>query len=232
MQRCLARTAARHSSSGSRWSLCRWKALTPLSEAEFGRLPAAPRRSLCASSSSVAPVEEPKVLRRAEAAAEADGTEIDAEGDIPPEVSELFDTLRGEAMRRLDEFGPIHLFSLCWAYSTARLLDDDLQRRITRAALRLGEKRDAARSGDSRSGGKAVSFSDAEKAGSAEGPEDSSQKGPEGAMRAEPYIAQESDHWLALFKPPNWTVSVDSKEATKQAAVTPFEDDEEADADE
>ena len=46
------------------------------------------------------------------------------------EVADLFDTLRGEALRRLDEFGPIHLFSLCWAYSTARLLDDDLQKQV------------------------------------------------------------------------------------------------------
>mmetsp|Transcript_10016 Transcript_10016/g.31379 ORF Transcript_10016/g.31379 Transcript_10016/m.31379 type:complete len:613 (-) Transcript_10016:39-1877(-) len=73
----------------------------------------------------------------------------DAEGDIPPEVSELFDILRGEALRRLEEFGPIHLFSLCWAYSTARLLDVELQRRIATAALRLGGARD----GGPRAGG-------------------------------------------------------------------------------
>eukprot|EP00913_Durusdinium_trenchii_P030929 g28968.t1 len=71
------------------------------------------------------------------------------EAEIPPEVSELFETLRGEALRRLDDFLPIHLFSLCWAYSTARLLDEDLQRNITRAALRLGRSRDASGAQDS-----------------------------------------------------------------------------------
>jgi len=142
--------------------------------------------------------------------AEVEKPEEDGENEIPPEVADLFDTLRDEALRRLDEFGPIHLFSLCWAYSTARLLDDNLQQRITGAALRLGQKRD--REGRPKQ---------VEEAGQ---PEELDRR--EEAEDNVPRIVQQTDHWMALYKPPNWMVNVDSKEAAKAASVAPFEDDE------
>eukprot|EP00439_Symbiodinium_sp_Y106_P021771 s6473_g2.t1 len=141
----------------------------------------------------------------AEASEPSGGSE---EVDIPPEVLELFDTLRGEAIRRLDDFQPIHLFSLCWAYSTARLLDDDMRCQVTRAALRLGRSRDAENT--------------REATGSLEVTE--SKTGLES-----PCILKEGEHWMALFKPAHWQVSVDAKEATKAASATPFEDDDEGD---
>jgi len=149
--------------------------------------------------------------------------ELAEDGCIPPEVAELFQTLRGEALRRLEEFGPIHLFSLCWAYSTARLLDADLEQRITDAALRLGRARDAepraARSSAAADGGAA---------GSTHGVRVAEAAGPAG----EPMVVAQAEHWMALYKPPFWQVDVDSKEAAKAAAVTPFEDDDDGDAEE
>lgn len=146
---------------------------------------------------------------------------------MPAEVEELFGTLRQEALRRLDEFGPIHLFSLCWAYSTARLLDDDLLRRITSAALKLGSARDQELSV---APGKAP-------AQAAEAPHDSPREesfddGRAGVSAEQldknPSVLVENTNWLALYKPPFWQVSVDSKEAAKAAAVGPFEDDDDA----
>ncbi|CAE7347641.1 Rpusd1 [Symbiodinium pilosum] len=141
----------------------------------------------------------------------AEGKDASDEVDIPPEVLELFGTLRGEAIRRLKDFQPIHLFSLCWAYSTARLLDDDMRLQVTRAALHLGRTRDEENS--------------QEAAREQERPEPGEMK----TGLESPYVVQESDHWMALFKPAHWQVSVDAKEATKMASATLFEDDEEGD---
>lgn len=146
--------------------------------------------------------------------------ELPEDGDIPPEVEELFQTLRAEALRRLDEFGPIHLFSMCWAYSTARLLDADLQQAITDRALHLGRQRDE----------------DAAKRRGADLPApDSELKLPErttsGDLHEQPSLLAQGPHWLALYKPPFWQVSVDSKEAAKAAATAPFEDDDDGDGD-
>lgn len=159
--------------------------------------------------------------------------EGESDVDIPPEVTELFETLRLEAVRRLDEFAPIHLFSLCWAYSTARLLDDELQKQITGAALRLGRKKDseatrraprASRSDPPAQLGQGDPL-EAETADPAEAA--SGSRFPE---FGEPYVAKEGRHWLAIYKPPHWQVSVDSKEAAKNATgAAPFQDDDEGD---
>jgi len=184
-------------------------------------------------------------------------SELLEDGEIPPEVAHLFGTLRDEAVRRLDEFQPIHLFSLCWAYSTARLMDEELQKQIVGAALRLGEKRDSQPRREDR-GRKAKaeestadSPADSPPADSppVDSPADSPANSPEATesalpgdpgqenpgqentMRHLPCVLAETDHWAALYKPPFWQVSVDSKEAAKAAAVGPFEEEEEGDAD-
>jgi len=147
------------------------------------------------------------------------------DGEIPPEVADLFDTLRGEALRRLEEFAPIHLFSLCWAYSTARLLDEDLQRQICAAALRLGGARDRDAAADAGAGTRtrATLRRPVEEDGERE-VEEGSPDEEEWRRRESPSILAETDHWLALFKPPFWLVTVDSREAAKAATATPFED--------
>ncbi|CAE7599628.1 unnamed protein product [Symbiodinium natans] len=145
-----------------------------------------------------------------------DGTEDGVEEvDIPPEVLELFDTLRGEAIRRLDDFQPIHLFSLCWAYSTARLLDDEMRCQVTRAALHLGRSRDRENGQEADQSNNAVEL--AERSSMNTGLEES------------PFVLQEGEHWMALFKPAHWQVSVDAKEATKAASATPFDEEDEGD---
>lgn len=143
------------------------------------------------------------------------GTQTKKGGQIPHEVSELFKTLREEALRRLHEFSPIHLFSLTWAYSTARLLDEDLLRRVTNAAIRIGRERDSQqhRRKHKRRGQEPANCAI-----------ESIQRGrffqPE-----QPSIIGEGAHWLALYKPPFWQVSADAKEAAKAAEVAPFQDD-------
>lgn len=134
-------------------------------------------------------------------------TRATAEAEIPPEVSELFETLRGEALRRLDDFQPIHLFSLCWAYSTARLLDQELQRNITKAALRLGRAKDATQA--------------------AQAKVEEEQSIDEDAGESEtPRVVKATEHWMAIMKPAHWQVSVDAKEASRMANASPFEEDE------
>jgi len=135
------------------------------------------------------------------------------EAEIPPEVSELFETLRGEALRRLDDFQPIHLFSLCWAYSTARLMDDDLQRNITRAALRLGRAKDARPT--------QVDFEDTPE-------EEELEEEPKEGELESPRVVKATQHWMAILKPAHWQVSVDAKEASRMANASPFEEDEDA----
>ena len=39
-----------------------------------------------------------------------------------------------------------------------------------------------------------------------------------------PSILAETNHWMALYKPPHWLVNVDSKEAAKVAAARPFDE--------
>jgi len=143
-------------------------------------------------------------------------------------------------LRRLDEFGPIHLFSLCWAYSTARLLDEDLQSRITKAALKLGEARDASPHPRSKRGRPREGEGEEANVASAGGAEEEAIVEPQGVQQGqkwyeEPSILAEGEHWLALYKPPHWEVSVDSKEAAKAAeraaAAAPFEDDDEGEGD-
>eukprot|EP00929_Paragymnodinium_shiwhaense_P013259 TRINITY_DN121120_c0_g1_i1.p1 TRINITY_DN121120_c0_g1~~TRINITY_DN121120_c0_g1_i1.p1 ORF type:complete len:590 (-),score=148.16 TRINITY_DN121120_c0_g1_i1:74-1843(-) len=219
-------------------------------------------RRFCTSSTSAEASKQPvQPLAESVGAAGSAGTEVDPsassgepseDGEIPPEVEQLFGTLRDEALRRLDEFGPIHLFSLCWAYSTARLLDEDLEAKIQRAALRLGRQRDnepfPSKDKRRRKGPQGQS-AEPERAESAlplevevdraaavteapDGPKaaDDSQQGFKNDMAE---ILVEKEHWMALYKPPFWTVSVDSKEAAKAkeaaASVGPFEEqDEEA----
>jgi len=171
-------------------------------------------------------------------AAAATNSEAEDAVEIPPEVSELFDTLKTEALRRLDEFGPIHLFSLCWAYSTARLLDQDLQDSITNAALKLGQDRDAnpnaGQFGKRSQRPRQLPTTE----GEAPPPTDQSGEGSRSVQQdwkwyESPSILAEGKHWLALYKPPHWQVNVDSKEAAKEAeraaAAAPFEDDDEDD---
>lgn len=150
--------------------------------------------------------------------------------DMPPEVEELFVTLRDEALRRLDEFGTIHLFSLCWAYSTAGLLDDDLRRRITDAAVKLGQARDR----ESLEAPK-TSVGEAAEGGSAQAtePDADSPASPRDAsdLGAMPSVLVDNANWLALYKPPFWQVSVDSKEAARSAKMGPFEDEDDAEED-
>lgn len=185
-----------------------------------------------------------------------EGDDVVEDGEIPPEVAELFDTLRGEALRRLDEFGPIHLFSLCWAYSTARLLDDDLHKQVTDAALRLGKARDdegfSKKKGRDRGrDGHATEqhSRDMELSQRPEGkPKAESSSGFEkdadpscSAVQSsttsprdysdQPFVIEEGKHWMVLYKPPFWLVTVDSKEAMKQAAATPFEDEDDGEGD-
>eukprot|EP00927_Polykrikos_kofoidii_P004710 TRINITY_DN11866_c0_g1_i1.p1 TRINITY_DN11866_c0_g1~~TRINITY_DN11866_c0_g1_i1.p1 ORF type:complete len:586 (+),score=69.08 TRINITY_DN11866_c0_g1_i1:67-1824(+) len=140
------------------------------------------------------------------------------DNEIPPEVEQLFGTLRDEALRRLDEFGPIHLFSLCWAYSTARLLDDTLERHITTAALKLGRQRDREPlkvKKDRRGALATTGNTSVEHLAHAH----------DAAQQEGPTVLAEHEHWMAIYKPPFWQVSVDSKEATKAAAsLGPFEE--------
>jgi len=163
----------------------------------------------------------------AEASSEQDSSQAQ-DVDIPPEVADLFETLRKEAIKRLDEFEPIHLFSLCWAYSTARLLDDDLQERIVASAFRLGKARDLkAQQKHVRQASKgSVLEHSAINAAVAEDTEQAQKPQAERHVLDDPTIIDEGDHWMAIYKPPMWQVNVDSKEAAKAAAAVPFDDDE------
>jgi len=189
-----------------------------------------------------------KKTRSAEDVEGQQEAEVGQEGEIPPEVIDLFGTLREEALRRLDEFAPIHLFSLCWAYSTARLLDDSLQQTITDAALRIGADRDANPRPAKHGRENAAAPSDATQDGSSDRAVDSMPSSDIAAIKtaqdnsdlaakpglvgqAEPGVLLEGEHWLALYKPPFWHVNVDSKEAAKAAAAAPFEDDDDGDFD-
>lgn len=143
--------------------------------------------------------------------------EVLGEGALPPEVVGLFGNLRDESLRRLDEFGPIHLFSLCWAYATARLLDDELRLKITEAAVERGRRRDR----DATSSQRQVAAPGKDADSYAENVKLNATK-----WHTEmPSVLAEGPEWIAFYKPPFWQVDVDSKEASKAAAsVTPFED--------
>lgn len=137
------------------------------------------------------------------------------EEEIPPEVEQLFTTLRGEALRRLEEFDPTNLFSLYWAYAYADLLDEDLHNNVTAAATKLGKSRDAEVASKKRSkpGDKSLDLSK---------PKDD-----------EPYVLAEGDHWMGFYKPPGWLINVDSTEARKKGqSTTPLGDEDEGDAEE
>lgn len=166
------------------------------------QVPLATARFSSTDAGTQVPLEDTQKATAATAATAAPAEEA----EIPPEVSELFETLRGEALRRLDDFQPIHLFSLCWAYSTARLLDDDLQRNITKAALRLGRAKDATQ---------------------AKVDQEDEQSIDEDTGEGEtPRVVKATEHWMAILKPAHWQVSVDAKEASRMANASPFEEDE------
>jgi len=46
-----------------------------------------------------------------------------------------------------------------------------------------------------------------------------------------PSILAESEHWMALYKPPFWMVNVDSKEAAKAATIGPYDEEDEGEMD-
>jgi len=186
------------------------------------RLPCSCRVAPCAtvSSAGVSPHDGARGSL-AKPSSEQDGKQAE-DVDIPPEVADLFETLRKEAIKRLDEFAPIHLFSLCWAYSTARLLDDDLRDRIVAAAFRLGKARDFE---TQEKNSRQVS-----KEPLPEAMEQTPEQQSEHHIVDEPTVIDEGDHWMAFYKPPMWQVNVDSKEAAKAAAAVPFDDGDEGEA--
>eukprot|EP00392_Amoebophrya_sp_AT5.2_P002121 g2126.t1 len=61
---------------------------------------------------------------------------------LKSEIRELFTNLRSQALSTLHDFSPVHLFSLVWAFSTARSLDDGLYFQLSRRALVLAMQMD------------------------------------------------------------------------------------------
>jgi len=61
---------------------------------------------------------------------------------VKSEISLLFKELRSQAMNRLSEFTHIHLYSLVWAFATAKILDPVLWQSVKARACRLSLRED------------------------------------------------------------------------------------------
>lgn len=159
--------------------------------------------------------------------------------EMLPEIKDLFNTLRGEALRRLDEFAPIHLFSFAWAYSTSGLYDDELRKQVTDAAIRLGQKLDVDPPRRFTKRRKKQATKDARRK-NIEGKDNKATRretqgkdrkraqrswpktGPE--RRAQPKVLGEREHWLAFYKPPYWVCAAESLRGVNRGTAMPFED--------
>ena len=108
-----------------------------------------------------------------------------------PEVFVLFESLRREVFLRVNQFESRDLFIVCWGYSTARLLDQDLHAHIACNLLRLAHDRDGP--GGTNLPGCAVL---------------EEKEGRPSQKNDRPYILAEGLHWFALYKPPFWQVTV------------------------
>ena len=63
-------------------------------------------------------------------------------GEIHPKIIDFCHVLRGTDSGRIIEFQPIHLFTLCWAFSIVGTLDNHLLAQITRSVLNQGDDLD------------------------------------------------------------------------------------------
>ncbi|KAF4704519.1 hypothetical protein FOZ63_018872 [Perkinsus olseni] len=108
----------------------------------------------------------------------------------PKAVIELFDVLREESLNRMKDFEANHLFSLVWAYSTAKRLDKQLYEACLDRVRQLGNKKDEAK-------GRGV--------GERPPPVDMDEMDT-----TVPAVLHETKHLSVIWKPAHWHVSVTS----------------------
>jgi len=129
------------------------------------------------------------------------------DGEIPLEVADLFTALHNELLRRSDEFAPTPLLALHWTYANTRLLCNSFRQQFVDCAMRLGQKKDD----EADPGGR----------------KKLSSKTYPAALGDEPLILSEAGHWMTLYKPPFWSMAVNSADEREALADGLFADEDE-----
>ena len=140
---------------------------------------------------------------------------------------QLFTALAAAAKRRMREFNSQDLAKTAWAYSTACMLDEDLQLHVTRSAFALSRKLDGQGGPFSHKSAVFAIFTGVVAV--------SGCKYDQHILESElPGILAEGPHWFALYKPPFWKLSDESQKAVQacDARCTVLGGEEDADVEE